>query len=96
MSDVSPHVTTITRDPDDPDHRYRVICGERLADAMEAVGVNRKELARRLGDHGNEVTIQAVGHWITGNRLPRPSMQVAIARALGVRARSIFDIEQAA
>lgn len=96
MAPMTTPTTRIERHPDDPDARYRRICGERLADQLEAHGISRKELVRRLIDEGHETTLQSVSTWITGQVLPRPSMQVAIARAIGVRPRSIYDIEAAA
>lgn len=86
----------IERPHEDADARYRKTCGERLSDVMDAHDVTRKELVRRLNDAGYETTLQSLSGWINGQVLPRPSMQVAIARALGVRPRSIYDIEAAA
>lgn len=66
-----------------------------LAEHMQAGGVSRKELRRRLERHGVEVTEQAIGCWIRAETSPRVEHQAAIAAALRVPVRRLFPIELA-
>jgi hypothetical protein len=54
--------------------------------------MSRKELQRGLAAIGFEVSLQAISLWIRGEVSPRPETQAAIARVLGVPARSVFPL----
>jgi len=54
--------------------------------------ITRKELQRRLAEIGYEVSLQAISLWLRGEAAPRAAMQAAIAKVLGVPARSLFPL----
>lgn len=70
---------------------FRAEWARLLADAMQAKGLGRTELATELG-----VSRAAVGYWLRGEIAPRPPLQVRIAQLLEVEPRDLFPLEGAA
>lgn len=65
---------------------------EHLAEANDADGMTRGELARRLAAIGAPVTEQAVGCWLRGETTPSLPHQAAIARVLNVPVHRLFPV----
>lgn len=93
---MASHSTRIEFEAPTPIERYRQRIASNLSEQMAARGLNRKQLVVALRAEGLDVTPQAVNLWLGGKRTPRPEAQAALAKVLGVRPRTIFDIEQVA
>lgn len=87
---MKPALTIIGIEPD-PARRLRQWHGENIADARKLRGLTRAELAEGVG-----VTEAAVGMWERGETSPRPHHQLAIARLLQTKHRTLFPMEVAA
>lgn len=91
-------------DKRDPDAVIREAWAESLQENLDAYydaatgqqGMSRKQLQAGLAALGVDVTLQAIGMWLSGQTAPRPSAQIAIARVLGAPARRVFPLETAA
>ena len=59
---------------------------ERLAEMIKAKGLSQKELAQLAG-----VTEAAMSHYVKGDRIPRASVLVRIAEALGTTADYLMN-----
>lgn len=93
---MAPHVQRIELEAATPIERYRVRCADRMAEFMAMRGIDEQALRHALRDEGITVTRQAVNLWLNAKRTPRPEAQAAIAKVLGVRPSSLFDLEQVA
>ena len=60
--------------------------GERLAEMIKAKGLSQKELAQLAS-----VTEAAMSHYVKGDRIPRASVLVRIAEALGTTADYLMN-----
>lgn len=79
----------------DPAKRLRSEWSDSLREHLRIAQVSRKELVRRLTEHGCSVSYQAVGQWLRGETSPRPHHQAALAAILRVPVRRLFPIEPA-
>lgn len=81
-----------------PAQRLRNEMAASLAEHMEAQGVSRKELRRRLAslEPAVKVSRQAVDQWLDGTTAPRPHHQAACALVLTVPVHRLFPIAAAA
>jgi transcriptional regulator with XRE-family HTH domain len=80
----------VTFNGPDSNKALRVEWGRNLAEHLAMKGWNRKQLQTELTSIGYPVTHQAISSWISGKTSPRPVMQAAVAKVLGVPHRSIF------
>lgn len=77
---------------EDPDERLRRLWAESLAEHLACRGVSRKGLQLALAEVGIDVSVRAVGQWLTGESSPRPHVQAAIAHVLRVPPRSLWPL----
>lgn len=68
--------------------------GSNLSAFLDEAQVTRKDLQGRLSAVGFDVSLQAISQWCRGQTSPRPEMQAAIGRVLGVPARVLFPLPQ--
>lgn len=78
MSSESPVITPLKRK-----------WGEAIRRQREHLGLTQKQLAERVG-----VDQSAVSFWENGTKAPTVERQLAIANALGIDARILFDFPQ--
>lgn len=86
-------VITYGQEPD-PAKRIRQHQGARLRQARELRGLTQAQLAQLIIDTCDiPITAQAISLWETGTSSPRPHLQVAVARALGVAPSLLFSLD---
>lgn len=71
-------------------HNHTTTWADNLTSALDAADMTQSELGAELKKLNVEVSHQAISAWCSGNYMPRPRHQAAIARVLRTPTHLLF------